>query len=593
MGQIKDVFRSCKELIRMYPSYLIVMTLSIVTGVVESYLPVFLVKKIVIYYNNNLEVYNLVLLIGISFLILGLLYVIDNFLNMFFRHIRRMFLVKESIMFYRHLANIDYAYHENPAFLNDYTRALEDSVENIYDTADGLFSLIKTLIMSASLFLAFREVGVNVILIALLIAIIFGILRYFSSKLQYIWTTKKRPYRRMIKYNNRIFSLKDSMAELKMTDLDELLVEKNNEAHDEIIKATDKYFIPKAILAFISNLLLLLLYPFLIIVIAYQNGTIDNNTIANITSLSVAATTISTLIASIVRSIGTIQNSVIECKIPFELLKMKGTIEQDRGKEVGKIEEIELKNVSFSYTKESYQLENINMKIKKGDHIAIVGSNGAGKSTLVKLLLRLYDISDGDIYFNNLNYKEINPKSLRKEIGAVFQNIDIFACTIAENVLLRKVETKEDIKKIEEALEFAGLKEDIDKLPQGINTIVTKEFDKDGIVFSVGQAQKLSIARAYAGDYSLLILDEPSSALDPIAEEKIYERISLLGKNKTIIFISHRLTTTINADYIYLFGSGKILECGTHDQLMEKNGLYKKMFSSQAYKYLGGKDNEQ
>ena len=231
------------------------------------------------------------------------------------------------------------------------------------------------------------------------------------------------------------------------------------------------------------------------------------------------------------------------------------------------------------------------MEISKGEKIAIVGINGAGKTTLVKLLLRLYDVDEGNITINDQDYKQINTKSLREKVGAVFQNIEVYAVTIAENVLLREVKGQEDIDLVNKALEFSGLYEYVYSLPDNINTKVTREFHRQGIIFSGGQMQKLAIARGYAQDYQLFILDEPSSALDPIAEAKVYNNMLELGKNKTMIFISHRLTTTVNADKIYLFENGAILEQGTHEQLMDLNGQYKKMFESQAIKYLGGDYN--
>ena len=157
--------------------------------------------------------------------------------------------------------------------------------------------------------------------------------------------------------------------------------------------------------------------------------------------------------------------------------------------------------------------------------------------------------------------------------------------------MLREVKGQEDIDLVNKALEFSGLYEYVYSLPDNINTKVTREFHRQGIIFSGGQMQKLAIARGYAQDYQLFILDEPSSALDPIAEAKVYNNMLELGKNKTMIFISHRLTTTVNADKIYLFENGAILEQGTHEQLMELNGQYKKMFESQAIKYLGGDYN--
>ena len=231
--------------------------------------------------------------------------------------------------------------------------------------------------------------------------------------------------------------------------------------------------------------------------------------------------------------------------------------------------------------------------MKKGEKIAIGGENGAGKTTLVKLLLRLYDGKSGKISFNNINYKDIDVTALRKKVGAVFQNSEVYSVTVGENVLLRKVITDDDRNLVIDALKFSGLYEYVCTLENGIDTLVTREFNRQGAIFSGGQQQKLAVARGYAQNYDLFILDEPSSALDPIAETQMYKNMLELGRDKTLIFISHRLSATANVDRIYLFENGEVVECGTHRELMQiKNGKYFEMFSSQAEKYLGGENND-
>ena len=169
----------------------------------------------------------------------------------------------------------------------------------------------------------------------------------------------------------------------------------------------------------------------------------------------------------------------------------------------------------------------------------------------------------------------------------MFQNIETYALTIGENILLRQPKTEEDIDLIDEALRFSGLYDFVYSLKDNINTEVTREFNKEGIAFSGGQNQRLALARGYAQKYQLFILDEPSSALDPFAEAEIYKNMLEIGKDKAIIFISHRLTTTVNADRIYLFDNGKVIECGTHEELMKNKMKYYEMFESQSKKYIG------
>ena len=593
MRELKNIFSSIICVVKIKPSYLVIKVLTIITSVISSLIPVFVINEIVNIYYDDKNIGKISLVVGIGFILLALIALCNFVIELYDSHVRRVFIAKESIIFYRKLSSLDYELHESPLFLNDYTRALEESVEHIFITCNGTFNIIKILITSIGMFSVIATLHYMIIIVAVALAIVYAVLRVFMAKIQFIASTHQRPFRRMTRYNERSFTLKESMSELKTTKIGDLLLEKNNKAHDNIIKIFDKYILPKTILSFICNLLLTILYPLIVCVVAYF--TIDNLTpevIAWFSSMTVAATTISSLISQLARAVGDVGGSVTEVKVAFDLLKMEGKIESKQGINVEEFESLEVNNITFSYKGDYNQLEDVTLKIKKGQKIAIVGHNGAGKTTLVKLLLRLYDVNNGEILYNNANYKDINVLSLRKEVGAVFQNVEVYAVTIAENILLKTPKTIEDFNLIDEALKFSGLDEYVNSLPNGINTLVTKEFDRDGIVLSGGQNQRLAIARGYALNYNLFILDEPSSALDPIAEASVYNNMLTLGKNKTIIFISHRLTTTVNADYIYLFEHGKVIEQGTHEELMKLNKKYKEMFTSQSKKYLGGEYDE-
>lgn len=593
MKEIKNIFSSILCVIKIKPSYLIIKFLAIVISVISSLIPVFVINEIVNIYYEDLEIGKIAILIGVSFLALAVIYLINFVIDLYDGHIRRIFIAEESIIFYRKLSSLDYELHESPLFLNDYTRALEESVEHIFNTCNGSFNIIKIVITSIGMFSVIATLHFSVVIIAVVLAVIYGVLKVFMAKIQFKASTHQRPYRRMTRYNERSFTLKDSMAELKTTEIGDLLLENNINAHNNIIKVFDKYIFPKTVLSFICNLLLTILYPLIVCVVAYFTiDDLSSEKIAWFSSMTVAATTLSNLISQLARAFGDVGQSVTEVKVAFDLLKKVGNIESKKGENVEEFESLKVNNITFSYKGDVNQLENVSMKIRKGEKIAIVGHNGAGKTTLVKLLLRLYDVNSGSILYNDINYKDINVDSLRKEVGAVFQNVEIYAVSVAENILLRTPITEDDFRLVDEALKFSGLDEFINTLPNGVNTILTKEFDRDGIILSGGQNQRLAIARGYALNYNLFILDEPSSALDPIAEANVYNNMLSLGRDKTIIFISHRLTTTVNADYIYLFEKGKVVEEGTHEQLMKLNKKYKEMFTSQSKKYLGGEYDE-
>jgi len=250
-----------------------------------------------------------------------------------------------------------------------------------------------------------------------------------------------------------------------------------------------------------------------------------------------------------------------------------------------KIEIVEFKNVSFKYEgSENFALNSINLKIKTNEKIAVVGHNGSGKSTLIKLLLRLYDPTEGEILLNGINIKEYNLKDYRRQFGVVFQDFKHFAFSIFDNVTMNDENICEE--QVINALKSSDIYDKISTLPKGIHTPLTREFDDDGAVLSGGEQQKIAIARTLVKYTPFAILDEPTSALDPVAEYKMYENMMKSSENRSVIFISHRLSSAVVADRILMFGDGELIETGSHTQLISKNGHYAEMFRIQAEKYV-------
>ncbi len=248
--------------------------------------------------------------------------------------------------------------------------------------------------------------------------------------------------------------------------------------------------------------------------------------------------------------------------------------------------EIELKNVSFGYNdNDGYILKNISMKIDPYSKIAIVGYNGAGKTTLIKLIMRLYDPDEGEILLDGVNIREYDVEEYRRKIGTVFQDFKIFAATVKENVLLDFAEKGTD-EAVRTAIEKSGFSERLETLSNGLSTNLTTEFEDDGVNLSGGEAQKLAVARVFYKDANLIILDEPSSALDPIAEYHLNHSMLSAAEHKSVVFISHRLSTTRIADRIYMLENGRIIEEGSHATLLANGGKYAAMWKVQAGQYL-------
>ena len=249
------------------------------------------------------------------------------------------------------------------------------------------------------------------------------------------------------------------------------------------------------------------------------------------------------------------------------------------------IKTIKFENVSFRYNeKQDFILKNINLVINPMDKIALVGYNGAGKTTLIKLLMRLYDPTEGVITLDGIDIRKFNLTGYREAIGTIFQDYRIYAASVEENIVMDLQNADE--KAIEKAVALSGFKHRLHEMDGGLSAQLTREFDETGTALSGGESQKLATARVFYKPSNLIILDEPSSALDPIAEYHMNKSMNMAAKDKSVVFISHRLSTTRGADKIFMLDKGEIIEEGTHEQLLEMSGKYNEMWKAQASKYV-------
>ena len=223
----------------------------------------------------------------------------------------------------------------------------------------------------------------------------------------------------------------------------------------------------------------------------------------------------------------------------------------------------------------------------------LVGLNGAGKTTLIKLLTRLYDPTEGTIYLDGVDIKSFEPEEYYSLFGILFQDFGHYAVTVAENISFGDVRVPQDMERVRSAAAEGDAHSFIEKLRDGYKTPLTRMFEEGGLELSGGQWQKLCIARAYYKDSDILILDEPTASLDAIAEQDIFNKFDELRKEKTTLFVSHRLSSAVNADSVVVLSGGEITEQGPHSKLMENNGQYAKMFMAQAKRYNEGSNFEE
>ncbi|MBE6836043.1 MAG: ABC transporter ATP-binding protein [Ruminococcaceae bacterium] len=269
----------------------------------------------------------------------------------------------------------------------------------------------------------------------------------------------------------------------------------------------------------------------------------------------------------------------------FKIIEAESsTVYGEKGINPGEKFQIEFKNVSFKYPgSETYALKNINLKINCGEKLAVVGRNGSGKTTFIKLLCRLYDADDGEILINGTDIKNFTRESLNTLYSVVFQDYNILSLSVADNI---SASEEYDKAQLFSALDKANIKDRIETMPKKEKTYLYKDLDKSGVEISGGEAQKLALARALYKDSPVVILDEPTAALDPIAENEIYSRFNSFVENKTAIYISHRLSSCAFCDRIAVFDNSELVEIGTHNELVSANGKYAELWNAQASYYM-------
>lgn len=246
--------------------------------------------------------------------------------------------------------------------------------------------------------------------------------------------------------------------------------------------------------------------------------------------------------------------------------------------------EIEFKNVSFKYpASDTYALKNVNLKIENGEHLAVVGRNGSGKTTFIKLMCRLYDVTDGEILINGVNIKDYTKESITKLYSVVFQDFKIFSIPLKDNICANE---KYDGNRLYACLDNSNIASRVERLPKKENTYLYKDIDKNGVEISGGEAQKLALARALYKNSPVVILDEPTAALDPVAENEIYTRFNSFVQGKTAIYISHRLSSCVFCTRIAVFDKAHLVETGTHQELLNAGGKYSELWNAQAKYYI-------
>ena len=488
---------------------------------------------------------------------------------------------------YEKARNVELRCYEDSDFYDSYTKAMDGAEEKVTAVIDGIFgSVIGALAASAVFYLMYEidHYAILFIISPLIGNFLFGNLK---SRYEYLRYSEQVPNDKVLNYVSRMMYLPDGAKEIRLSNVFSLFREQYHKATEGNTAVAQKYAFANANLNFWKiTFTFTVIFEGVLIYSIYRNrvsGTVSLAELTIMTSLMVAMTWI--LINMFNSIMNVIKNSVFLNNLR-EFLDYEETIPEDKDGIMPdpEFERLELKNVSFSYKSEK-TIDDLSFVITKGQIAALVGHNGAGKTTIIKLLLRMYDPDSGVILYNGIDIREYNLRAYREVFAATFQDFQLFGMTVKENVLMGRTYENED-EMVEKALKKAGVYDKVMTLKDGINTMMTKEFEEDGAVLSGGESQKIAVARTFIKDASMKIFDEPSSALDPIAEYELFKNIMKEGKDHTMLFISHRLSSVKSCDKVFMLENGHLIEEGSHEELMAHKGSYAKMYEKQAMNYL-------
>jgi ATP-binding cassette subfamily B protein len=503
----------------------------------------------------------------------------------------KQFLPKMYQDFYKRVihksVSMEYPCFEQPDFYDKYTRALNECQWRGNSVLYGSVYFVSNLAaVAAAAFIVARVDPVLLIFIVpmVIVSLLFGKKR---ADLNFQLDFSNTRDGRTAGYAKRVFYEKKYAGELRLFSIGKLLLKRHEKAYDSMQERT-KEMRRKLVVLDVLNWTLFSVFstilPYLYIAFVLHKGGVPT---AAYIAMIPALTTLSWRTDDAVHQLVSLVKESMFVTNLREFLSYTPKSESDKLIKADRLSDIEITNVGFTYAgADKPTLHDVNMTVRKGEKIAIVGHNGAGKTTLVKLLMGLYEATDGEIRISGENINDYEPKSFHERFGTVFQDLQIFALPLSVNVLMRKPGNEEERKLVEDSLRKAQFGEKLDSLENGIDTMVTKEFDENGMGLSGGEAQKIAIARVFARKPDIVILDEPSSALDPIAEYRMYQNMLNASEGETVIFISHRLSATRDADRIYLFENGTIIEQGSHDELLARGGTYAEMWKLQAQNYL-------
>jgi len=497
-------------------------------------------------------------------------------------HIKTKIMVKAK--------DIDLSDFDRPSFYEKLENASREAGSRPIGILRSAFELISSMISISIFIVVLSAIHPLASIVVFALAIPSGIISFIYRRRNFRYIRGHSKERRQLNYYSGVMTDKNIVKEVKIFGLSGLFIERYKKVFKSYFNGLKKLFISEGAWNVGFSLLSAAVNCVLFLYVAY--GVFKGNFLIGDYSLYTGAlNSVASGAARLIRIVVVIYEGTLFIDNLIDFMKQKKSIVPTDNKgidvEKGIPHTIEFVNVSFSYPGSDRKvLDNINIKICAGESVVLVGLNGAGKTTLIKLITRLYDPTEGTILFDGRDIRDYNVEQLYSVFGIIFQDFGKYALSTAENITIGDIDKAYNDEDVRTAAYMSSASGFIDDLPDGYNTPLTRVFEENGTELSIGQWQKLSVARAFYGKNDILILDEPTASLDAIAEQEIYSKFDELRKGKTAIFVSHRLSSATTADKIIVIDAGKVTEVGNHKELMQNKGTYYELFSTQARRYI-------
>jgi len=491
---------------------------------------------------------------------------------------------------------LDLQSFDKPEFYERLENAQREASMRPVQIINATFHSISTIISMVSFIAILFTVSPWAPPLILLLSLPAGMVTYIYRKKAFEYIRVRSKDRRQLNYYSGLMTNKDLIKEIRIFGLSDLFVNRYKQTFKRYFQGLKKIYLKEGFWNMVVSLLSALAHCVLFLYVAWQVW-LGKLKVGNYSLYTGALNSVTNGLNSLISSTSTVYEGTLFIDNLMIFMEEKPTI-LVAGKKKAEVKrhtphEIEFRHLSFRYPgTERYVIKDLNATIKAGSTIALVGVNGAGKTTLIKLITRLYDPTEGEILLDGKNLKDYDPEELYKIYGIIFQDFGKYAVTVSENIAFGDVDEETDMERVKQAAFQSNATEFISRLPKEYDTPLMRYFEEDGIELSIGQWQKLSVARAFYSDSDILILDEPTASLDAIAEQEIYDQFDNLRKDKTTIFVSHRLSSATTADVVFVLDNGVLTECGTHSELMSKKGTYHKLFTTQAGRYLESNEGE-